>query len=55
MRLAISAAGFRRIESATQVMSGLGLIALLASSREFANAAAVPDEARPGHPCRTNG
>lgn len=38
--LAIGAAGFRLIESVTQVMSGLSLIALLALSREFVSAGA---------------
>lgn len=42
--LAIGAAGFRLIESVTQVLSGLGLIALLALSREFVSAGA-PDAA----------
>lgn len=36
--LAIGAAGFRLIESMTQVLSGLGVIALLALSREFVSA-----------------
>ena len=42
--LAIGAAGFRLIESVTQILSGLGIIALLALSREFV-AAGAPDAA----------
>ena len=42
--LAIGAAGFRLIESVTQILSGLGVIALLALSREFV-AAGAPDAA----------
>jgi hypothetical protein len=38
--LAIAATGFRLIESVTQVISGLGVIALLALSREFVSAGA---------------
>ena len=38
--LAIGATGFRLIESVTQVISGLGVIALLALSREFVSAGA---------------
>jgi hypothetical protein len=38
--MAIAATGFRLIESVTQVISGLGVIALLALSREFVSAGA---------------